>query len=111
MNSEYGRRRGHAGKYGSLYKSRRWQKIRQRQLTLEPLCQGECKEKNVVTVATVCDHIEPHHGDIEKFYSGPFQSLCERCHNSFKQRLEKGGGIMGCDSSGNPIDPNHHWNA
>lgn len=109
MSSEYGRRRGHAGRYSYLYKTRRWQKIRKNQLTKEPLCQGECKEKGKVTVATVCDHIEPHRGDMEKFYSGPFQSLCEHCHNSVKQRLDNGS--PGCNANGIPVDQNHHWNA
>jgi hypothetical protein len=39
----------------------------------------------------VCDHVEPHRGDLDKFWSGPFQSLCAEHHNSDKQRIEKGG--------------------
>jgi hypothetical protein len=38
----------------------------------------------------VCDHVEPHRGDLDKFWSGPFQSLCAECHNVDKQRIENG---------------------
>jgi hypothetical protein len=40
------------------------------------------------TAATVCDHIEPHRGGPEKFWKGPFQSLCDYHHNRDKQRSE-----------------------
>lgn len=38
-----------------------------------------------------------------------WQALCKRCHDSYKQRLEKSGTVAGCDTSGMPLDPNHHW--
>jgi 5-methylcytosine-specific restriction enzyme A len=28
--------------------------------------------------ATICDHVEPHRGDVNKFWLGPFMSLCKR---------------------------------
>lgn len=70
------------------YKTYRWQKLRARQLATEPLC-AMCLP--ICTIATVCDHIEPHRGDPELFWNGPFQSLCATHHNSDKQRIEKGG--------------------
>ena len=69
------------------YGTARWQRLRDRQLWDEPLC-AMCKQP---TPATVCDHVEPHKGDEEKFWNGPFQSLCAEHHNSDKQRIEKGG--------------------
>ena len=39
-------------------------------------------------MATVCDHVEPHRGDVAKFHGGPFQSLCAFHHNRDKQRAE-----------------------
>jgi hypothetical protein len=45
-------------------------------------------EQDRITAATVCDHVHPHRGDEVLFFSGPFQSLCETCHNSAKQREE-----------------------
>lgn len=69
------------------YKTYRWQQVRKRQLDREPLCRI-CHPR--LTIATICDHIEPHRGDVEKFWSGPFQSLCKPCHDSTKQREEGG---------------------
>ncbi|MCJ2010442.1 ATP-binding protein [Methylobacterium sp. J-092] len=47
-----------------------------------------------MTPASVCDHIEPHRGDVDRFWAGPFQSVCATCHNRHKQRQERqdGGG-------------------
>lgn len=67
----------------------------------EPLCRF-CAAHGRVTAATVADHIEPHRGDIAKFWRGELQSLCAHCHNSTKQAMEKSGRIKGCDTDGNP---------
>lgn len=69
-----------------------------------------CEKQGKLTLATVCDHIEPHKGDTTKFYAGPFQSLCASHHNSSKQREEKSGVMVGGFKDGTPIDPLHHWN-
>jgi hypothetical protein len=34
-----------------------------------------------------CDHGEPHHGDVNKFWLGPFMSLCKRWHGRVAQAL------------------------
>lgn len=75
-------------RWDSWYKTGRWQRIRRRQLETEPVCRM-CLPQPVL--ATVCDHIEPHRGDPQKFWRGPFQSLCAPHHNSAKQSEEKGG--------------------
>lgn len=85
-----GRRSPEAEAYRRWYKTARWQRIRARQLNAEPLC-AFCLDVGRVTAATICDHIEPHRGDPELFWRGPFQSLCKSCHDSDKQRVEKGG--------------------
>jgi 5-methylcytosine-specific restriction enzyme A len=63
--------------------------------------------------ATVCDHIEPHCGDEEKFWSGPFQSLYDhepwRCHSSKKQQIERIGYSTEVGADGLPTDPHHPW--
>ena len=71
-----------------LYKTARWVTIRLAQLFDEPLCRM-CAADGRVTIATVCDHVEPHRGDVERFFAGPFQSLCKLCHDSRKQRAER----------------------
>lgn len=69
------------------YKTPRWRNLREAQLYQQPLCQM-CLEDEVVEAATVCDHITPHRGNEELFWSGPFQSLCAHHHNSDKHREE-----------------------
>lgn len=89
--------------------NRRWQKYRQRFLAEHPLCADHLARGHVVA-ATVVDHITPHRGDRKLFWDPKnHQSLCEHCHNSAKQREEKSGRVIGCDVSGMPLDPKHHW--
>ncbi len=78
--------RGKPGPWAELYSTARWQRIRRHQLQEHPLCKY-CAETGIVKPATICDHVEPHHGDVYKFWSGPFQSLCKRCHDSASAQL------------------------
>ena len=71
--------RGRPTKWDKWYSTARWARIRRHQLLEHPLCKY-CLERAIVTPATICDHVEPHHGDVNKFWLGPFQSLCKRCH-------------------------------
>lgn len=80
------------------YKTANWLKIRRKQLAIEPLCRF-CKKKGILTPGNTVDHIQPHKGDIDKFFSGPFQTLCKECHSATKQKLEKSGDF-GCDEKG-----------
>jgi 5-methylcytosine-specific restriction protein A len=51
-----------------------------------------CAGKGLLVIATVTDHIIPHRGDMVRFWDrANWQSLCEPCHNSEKQRLESRG--------------------
>lgn len=76
-------------------------------------------------LATVVDHKLPHRlgeakesGDKQQIAQAQklfwdqdnWQGLCKQCHDSHKQRLEKSGAAVGCDTNGVPIDNNHHWN-
>jgi len=93
-----------SGRFNILYQNPRWRKIRANQLKIEPLCRI-CLHDGLTTPATICDHIEPHRGNLIKFWNGPFQSLCKVCHDSKKQTLEKSGRVIkkiGVD--GYPID-------
>jgi hypothetical protein len=67
--------RGKPTAWNDLYSSARCLRIRQHQLREHPLCKY-CAERGVVEPATICDHVEPHHGDLNKFWSGPFQRAC-----------------------------------
>ena len=94
--------------WSHLY-DRKWQKCRAAQLRAHPLCRLCMDVRGLVTAASVADHVVPHRGD-PVLFEGPLQSLCAPCHNSWKQSLESGGYIKGCDLTGAPLDPNHQWN-
>lgn len=102
-----------AALYRKHYSTKRWREIRADQLRKEPCCRM-CAAHGRVTAATVCDHIEPHRGDMEKFWAGPFQSLCDdemyRCHSSKKQSEERLGYSTEIGRDGYPIDPKHPFN-
>lgn len=49
------------------------------------------RDQGKVTPATVADHVEPHGGDPEAFWSGALQSLCAEHHDSVKQRDDRRG--------------------
>lgn len=88
----------------------RWQQAREGWLRKHPLC-VRCEKAGLIEPATVVDHIIPHRGDMTLFWARTnWQSLCGNCHNSYKQRLEKSGREAGCEVSGRPLDPRHHWN-
>ncbi len=83
---EYDARRANVS-WRAWYSTAQWRAIREAQLSEHPLCRL-CLEDEIVTAATVCDHVEPHRGDPALFWNGPFQSLCAHHHNSTKQREE-----------------------
>jgi hypothetical protein len=76
------------------------------QLRVEPLCRM-CLAEGKVVAATTADHIEPHGGDINKFWLGRLQSLCTSYHSGRKQRLERDGFLPDVGSDGFPLDRNH----
>ena len=93
--------------FSQWYADRKWRAIRKAQLQREPLCRF-CQRVSRVTVASIADHIEPHRGDRQKFWTGELMSLCGTCHSSTKQRMEAGKRV-GCDVNGLPLDSEHHW--
>jgi 5-methylcytosine-specific restriction enzyme A len=99
--------RDSSAKRGYGYK---WQQARDGYLRSHPFCADHLKRGQYIQ-ATVVDHIIPHRGDQKLFWDKTnWQALCELCHNSHKQRLEKSGKELGCDLAGIPADKHHHWN-
>lgn len=96
-------------KHAHLYNSHAWKVRRRELLNEEPLCRL-CMARGVITMATVADHVQPHHGDLTAFYHGKLQALCKRCHDGAKKQQESTGRIRGGDTHGNPLDAGHHWN-
>jgi 5-methylcytosine-specific restriction protein A len=97
-----------AQEYRRLYRTARWQRTRTAQLARHPLC-AMCLPR--LTPATICDHADKASKATEAgFFAGPFNSLCKTHHDSTRQREERRGHVIGCDESGLPLDPRHHWN-
>jgi 5-methylcytosine-specific restriction endonuclease McrA len=85
-----------------LYGTARWKRLREYQLSAEPLCRF-CLDSNVVEVATVADHVIPHRGDEALFFdSSNLQSLCASCHSNTKQRMELGQDVVTFGADGWP---------
>lgn len=93
----------------ALYGTQRWRRKAARQLLLEPLCRA-CQAAGRVTAASVADHIEPHRGDVDAFWSNELQSLCKDHHDGAKQREERRGHSDALDADGWPMDPRHPAN-
>ena len=91
--------------YDRWYSTARWARIRNHQLLAYPLCKY-CLERGTAMPATICDHVEPHRGDVNKFWLGPFQSLCKRCHDLAKKFVESRGYRSDIGLNGWPLD--HH---
>lgn len=60
---------------------RQWRRIRAAQLAKEPWC-AQCLREDVYTLATDVHHLVRHEGDPEKFFAGPFESLCHTHHSA-----------------------------
>lgn len=86
---ERNRRRDAAQEWRRWYKTARWQKLRARVIKAARQTCAMCGVIEADSSKLHCDHIEPHRGDAKLFWSGPFQCLCQHCHNSTKQRQEK----------------------
>lgn len=69
-----------------------WEKARKGYLQHHPLC-VHCLAEGIVTAAKVVDHIEPHRGDMVKFWdSSMWQSLCKRHHDIKTAKFDSGFG-------------------
>lgn len=85
-----------------LYKLARWQRLREQQLSRQPICEF-CLEGETVTAADTVDHVRPHKGDEQLFFDPDnLQSLCKHCHDSAKQRIERGQTVVRFGADGWP---------
>lgn len=77
-----------APKWRKWYSTSRWQRLRERQLSQNPLC-VTCLSVGVTEPATDVDHIRPHRGDPLLFWDAKnLQSLCKACHSEKTARGE-----------------------
>lgn len=83
-----------------------WRKLRKQVLAEVPLC--EYCPPGVITPATEVDHanFDPADNSRENL-----KSTCKPCHSIRTMASLYGRPArLGCDESGNPINPAHHWN-
>ncbi|WP_313666109.1 HNH endonuclease [Shinella sp.] len=98
------KRRGESAAWQHLYKRSRWLKLREQQLSREPLCRF-CLITEDVTAAEVVDHIKEHKGDEALFFDRDnLQSLCRHHHDSAKQAMERGVKVVTYGVDGYPIE-------
>lgn len=99
-------------RYRRWYKTKRWRRLRKLVLGEHPMCQcPHCQGNNLE--ADVVDHITPHRGEARLFWNRKnLQAMNKQCHDKYKQSQEKGGKGFdaGCDTSGIPLNADHHWN-
>ncbi len=99
------RRSPEALAWRKLYSTKAWRSLRASHLASEPLCRF-CLDVSRVTVGRVVDHIEPHKGDVGRFFDPlNVQTLCTVHHNSSKQREERTGRkVQAIALDGWPVD-------
>ncbi|RUM99021.1 HNH endonuclease [Pseudaminobacter arsenicus] len=96
-------RSAEATAYRRLYKTARWQRVREAVLTEHPLC-AMCLAMEIVEPATVVHHKDGgHKGDEDKFWSGPFEALCKACHDLFGDAEDRGKTVVAFGDDGWPL--------
>jgi 5-methylcytosine-specific restriction endonuclease McrA len=93
-----------------LHKTKRWQDLRWSVLVRDQFTCQICRRLEGDTSKLVCDHVEPHRGNVEKFWAGPFQTLCKPCHDGVKQKEEIAARMAGLDVyGGKPASYRPDW--
>lgn len=78
--------------YKAWYKTARWQRLRWSILVRDSFTCSMCGRLEGNTSQLVADHKRPHRGDETLFWDAEnLTVLCKPCHDSDKQRIEKGG--------------------
>lgn len=97
-------RSAEAAAYRRLYKTAKWQRIREAQLSMQPLCE-RCLRLEVIEEATVVHHSDGgHRGDEVRFWNGPFESLCKACHDHFGALEDRGVKVVQFGNDGWPVE-------
>ena len=87
---DHDQRRRRSQPWRSLYATVGWSDIRLAQLAAQPLCE-RCRALGLTVPAEVVHHVKRHGGDPQKFFCGPFESLCKPHHDRDAQREERSG--------------------
>jgi 5-methylcytosine-specific restriction protein A len=89
----------------SLYHTQRWRNLRNAHIKAHPLC-SRCESLGRVRAAACVDHHPPHGGSVERFWRGPFRSLCNACHGRVRADQRRGYENR-FNPDGSPADPRH----
>lgn len=84
------------------YNTQRWQRLRKLHLAKSPLC-VYCERMGKMELATTVDHVTPIRDGGAPFDGANLQSLCTTHHSATKQREDRGGEAVGCDTDGIPL--------
>lgn len=119
------RRSAEAQRYRRLYKTARWKRTRGVHLAKQPICQA-CLKRGIVNDGArtpdggfqsnprrrflVVHHVEPHKGDEDLFFNGPFETLCPDDHDKYEQQREVRGYSSETGEDGWPTDHRHPAN-
>lgn len=77
-----------------LYRTARWAKLRWSILTRDLFTCRMCDRLEGDTSKLVCDHRQPHRGDLTLFWDpGNLWTLCAPCHSGAKQREEQAAAL------------------
>jgi 5-methylcytosine-specific restriction protein A len=100
-------------KHGALYRKAAWTRASKafRNSPEGALC-VLCKQRGLLVRSECVDHDPPHGGDLTKFWDrSTWRPLCWSCHSSATLADQTGRPhrVRGCDASGVPVDPGHHW--
>lgn len=95
------------------YSTARWQRLRERHLSIEPLCRG-CLPR--IVPANTVDHIVAVSDGGPAFpdHDG-LASYCPSCHSAKTARGTEAGAAKsskprrGCDVDGRPLSSDHPW--
>jgi len=86
-----------------LYRTARWERLRKAQFSVQPLCEL-CLQREDIVIAKVVHHSQGgHRNDVERFWSGPFQSLCMECHSRHGAAEDRGEEVVTIGVDGYPI--------
>tara|TARA_Y100000780_G_C13689481_1_gene418951 strand:- start:2568 stop:2933 length:366 start_codon:yes stop_codon:yes gene_type:complete len=87
-----------------------WQRLRKQVLAEEPLCRW-CLARGEYVAATEVDHIKDSRDDYtDDNRRENLTAMCKSCHSKKTARSLGKSVTLGCDKSGMPVDPEHHWN-
>lgn len=101
--ARYDHRSAEARQWRKLYNTGRWRRLRIAKLSADPICEY-CLRTETIEPATVVHHGDGgHKGDIERFWSGPFVSLCKRCHDTYGADEDAGREVRIIGADGYPV--------